>query len=666
MEHHAELSGRKTEDGTADRNRKNDLRFLLLVTLITAIAYGISIPKLSFYGDDWIYVYNYHLAGAKSFTLFTQSDRPYSAWIYVLTSALFGESPLGYHLYVLVMRWLSVILFRKVLINSFGNSRTVDTAALLFAVYPGFQQQPVAVEFVMHFTSLVLALLSIRLSQAAFFMPRIRRLPVIVISLAAGLAAIFTCEYFIGLELTRPLFLYYAIRRNSGEETRYQTKDFLKYLIPYGFVTAFFFIWRIFIFSFRTYQPKLLNALQEDPVRGVLTLCKKVFADLWTVFFKAYRLTFARPSVPLKTALMILLPAAVAGLLFFILNRHEEDETPERHMLLLGIVLTLLSGIPFWGTFLDVTVTFPWDRSTLSFSPGAAVIIAVLMHMALKPAFFCAAAAAITALCTLFQYQNAQVYIREAGKMNDYFWQLSWRAPGLEKGTILASDEIPLDRYSDNDISPVVNWQYAPNHRGLSYDYKYFDLDLREETYYSNPGKAVPVDHTYRTHAFSSSTQKTLGIYYQKNGCLNIVDMQTRSYPGLPGSLKRIAKMSDPGLIITDPGDSAVPPLSIGPEPEHGYCYYFQKASLALQTGDKDAAYGLAQEALRSGLTPVYAPDLAPLLVAFIEAGDFESAEAMISRNEISPSDREYLCSYLQHGLPESDLSANIAGLCGE
>ena len=117
-----------------DLTRNKIIRFLLLTALIVGIAYGICIPKLSFYGDDWIYIYNYHLAGAKSFTQFTQWDRPYSAWIYILTSAAFGEGPLGYHLYVLLMRWLAVFLFWRILTSAFGERRSVDAAALLFAV----------------------------------------------------------------------------------------------------------------------------------------------------------------------------------------------------------------------------------------------------------------------------------------------------------------------------------------------------------------------------------------------------------------------------------------------------------------------------------------------------------------------------------------------------
>ena len=639
-----------------DLTRNRIIRFLLLTALIVGIAYGICIPKLSFYGDDWIYIYNYHLAGAKSFTQFTQWDRPYSAWIYILTSAAFGEGPLGYHLYVLLMRWLAVFLFWRILTSAFGERRTVDAAALLFAVYPGFQQQPIAVEYVMHFTSLFLVLLSIRMMQIAFFLPGKRCIPLLVFSIGCGIAAIFTCEYFVGLELARPLFLYFTIRNHSADEKGKGLRKGAVFLIPYVIACALFLIWRIFIFSFQTYQPKLLDALRTDPVSGMFILVKKIAGDLWTVFFKAYRLILSKPALQHKAVIGSVLIIGAAVFLFFFLQKkdseHTEGLSPDLNMLLMGIAMTLLSGIPFWGTFLDVSVSFPWDRSTLSFSPGAAVVIAAVLHMMLRSGAFYAAVAVITALSTLFHFQNGQIYISEAGKMNDYFWQLAWRVPGLEKGTILASDEIPLDRYSDNDISPVVNWQYAPENRGLSYDYKYFDLDLREETYYADQKTAVSVDHTYRTHSFISNTEKTLGLFYRKNGCLQIIGPLTRKYPDLPDSLARIAEVSDKGLIHTDTRTNAVPPLPIGPEPEHGYCYYYQKTSLAQQTGDSIAAYSYASEVLDSGLRPVYAPDLAPVVLALIEVQDYSGADTLLGRCEIGSADRTFLCSYWEFSLP--------------
>ena len=633
------------------------LSFLILITIVLGLAYGICIPRLSFYGDDWIYVYNYHLAGAKSFTWFTQWDRPYSAWIYVLTSALFGEAPIGYHLYVFVMRWLSVVLFWRILKETFRESRIADTAALLFAVYPGFQQQPIAVEYVMHFTSLVLVLLSVFLMQKAFFMKGMKAAVIYLISLIAGLTAIFTCEYFVGLELARPLFMILMLR---GRGIRPQKKKTLLYMIPYAAAAAFFFIWRIFIFSFQTYEAKLVTALRADFLNGIKLLVLKVIRDLITALPSAYRMIFSRPA-GISLMLTILTIVLTAGGTFFHLQWSRRTEQPSRpaEMLLLGTAVLLLSGIPFWGTFIDVTTDFPWDRPLLSFSPGAAILIAVLLHLAFRPVFFRFAAALITALCVLFHIRNGEIYIGEAAKMNDYFWQLAWRVPGLEKGTILVSDEIPLDRYSDNDLSPVVNWQYAPESTGLRYDYKYFDLDLREGFYYTDPNVPVPVDHTYRTHAFTSSTEKTLGIFYKKSGCLQIIDQGNTRYPGLPESLIRTAPISDPGLIISE-GETHQPPAAIGREPEHGYCYYFQKTSLSLQAGEKGAAYENALATVNKGLRPVFSPDLAPVVLALLEAGDVEHAEEMLARTPAGSGDLNYLCGYWKQNISEADASESL------
>ena len=112
------------------------ISFLILSILVVVLAYSIGVSQLKFYGDDWIYIYNYHIAGPGSFDLFQRTDRPHSAWVYLLTTFLFGETPLAYHLFLLLLRWLAVYLFRQVLTKAFGKHRSVDAAALLFAVYP--------------------------------------------------------------------------------------------------------------------------------------------------------------------------------------------------------------------------------------------------------------------------------------------------------------------------------------------------------------------------------------------------------------------------------------------------------------------------------------------------------------------------------------------------
>lgn len=643
----------------------HNLLYIGLLTIVVCISYGIGISRLSFYGDDWIYIYNYHIAGSGSFGQFVQTDRPFSAWIYVLTSALFGESVTGYHIYVLIFRWLSALLFWRILSDSFPNQRFAQTASLLFATYPGFQQQPIAVEFVMHFTSLFFVELSLRLMQIAFFQTSRRKIPLLTLSLITAGLGIFTCEYFLGLELTRPFFLYFTVQKKNTKNKGISWKSTGLTLIPFFLTTCFYFFWRIFIFSFTTYEPKLINAVKENLLTGIKLLLTKAAQDIITVLPRAYRMIFSRPAnISLPVCIMILAVIGLTAFVFFYRSVHTDETNPGKgehfHMLILGTALLLFSGIPYWGTFLDVSTEFPWDRSTLSFSPGAAVILASVLDMAFTPVFYCAAAAALTAFSSLFHVQNAQVYINESEKMNDYFWQLAWRAPGLEPGTILASEDIPLDRTSDNDLSPIVNWQYAPEQKGLHYSYKYFDLHLREGFYYTDPGIRVPVDHIYRSHQFHSNTDKTLGLFYKKNGCLQIADEATAGYPDMPESLIRISSLSDQNLIITDTASPAKPPAAIGKEPEHGYCYYFQKTALAQQMNDPEKAYSYAMSVLSSDLRPVYAPDLAPVVSAFLQAGDIQNAESLVASISISNEDMDYLCSYWKNTVPGMDENEDL------
>ena len=86
------------------KEKRVGLTFPAALVIVTALTYGIPVLLgwFGFYGDDWIYVYNNRLAGPGSFADFVRWDRPYSAWIYSLTGAVFGDAVLPYHLLILL------------------------------------------------------------------------------------------------------------------------------------------------------------------------------------------------------------------------------------------------------------------------------------------------------------------------------------------------------------------------------------------------------------------------------------------------------------------------------------------------------------------------------------------------------------------------------------
>ena len=72
-----------------------------------------------------------------------------------LTTGLFKFNPLGYHLLAFFLRFVGVVLFYQILKEIWPNKKAfIFFASSIFAVYPGFLQQPIALIYCHHFSVL--------------------------------------------------------------------------------------------------------------------------------------------------------------------------------------------------------------------------------------------------------------------------------------------------------------------------------------------------------------------------------------------------------------------------------------------------------------------------------------------------------------------------------
>jgi len=661
---------------TRTQTRTHPFSLPVIFTAAVLVAYGLPIflGWFSFYGDDWIYIYNYHLAGSLSFPEFVAWDRPHSAWIYMAASALFGENVLPYHLLLLAQRWISVFLFWKILELVWpASNRLISWAVLLFAIYPGFKQQPIAVQYILHFASLDLCLFSIwcMLKSAAAETVQKRFATVLtILGVAAALLAHFSCEYFIGLEFVRPLLLLFFLRNSMKRNA--PLRQALTRWLPYLASLIVFLVWRIFIFSFQTYQPKLIGKFTDEPINAIMEMARKVFTDLVTVTISVWRKAVNLPSGLNNQLIWGLLVAGFFLLAVWLLNQRDQTvefhqktscwDQPETQMFVTGVIALLAAGIPFWITMINIELNFPWDRPSISFSPGIALLFSVVISWLFKPWFQTVAVALLAVVAIGSHFTNALVYRDEARKMNDYFWQLTWRAPQLTPGTILVSENIPLDRYSDNDLTPVVNWQYAPELKGYTYQYKYFDLDLRAETFFNPVQADQPITHDYRSHHFESDSNHVLALYYKKDGCLWVIGADEKNYPNLPQNIADLAELSNPDLILAS-AEQVQPPAPIGAEPAADYCYYFQKINLAFQQGDPAAALESAEQAYRAELQPEDPLDQLPQIEAFALAGEWEKALELSGSITAKADYQPFFCERISALSTETDPAAQEAFL---
>jgi hypothetical protein len=344
-------------------------------------------------------------------------DRPVSGLFYAAVTLALGENIWLYHILLLALRWLSGLLLWKILRLVWPEcNRAAAIAAILFVIYPGFRQNPVALEFILHLAVLDLFLLSMLAMLSAVSRPN---KPVLWLLLSLVTAAgPFFLEYFVGLEILRPIFLWLLTRRQGLSGKKQWSKIFSAWL-PALVVVQAFLAWRVLIFSFRTYQPVLLDQLRANPLDGLLHLGSRIVGDLWTAFAGAWQLVFQFPQNSRWLLQDFLLIVGCAGVIFVLFTQIKDPPSPTGEdrstghwgelLLGLGLVAMLAGGAVFWITGIEISVEFPWDRSTLSLMLGASLVGVGLLEMLAAPRYRLFLAAVLIGLAAGAHYQNAQV-----------------------------------------------------------------------------------------------------------------------------------------------------------------------------------------------------------------------------------------------------------------
>src|SRR5512139_788475 len=118
----------------------------LLVLVI--LGFGLLIPWIGFYQDDWYLVWYSHIYGPQFFIGFFSRMRPLLAGIYMLTTELVGISATNWQVFALLTRWLTVLAAWWSLLMIWPKyTRQVTWIAFLFAVYPAFKQHWISVVY---------------------------------------------------------------------------------------------------------------------------------------------------------------------------------------------------------------------------------------------------------------------------------------------------------------------------------------------------------------------------------------------------------------------------------------------------------------------------------------------------------------------------------------
>jgi len=590
----------------------------LILLILCILAYGLLIPTLGYYWDDLPYAWINHMYGPAGYPDFVALDRPYSAWIFMGLTAIWGQDPIGYHISSLLLFWLCACLFWALMRLIWPTyAKEALWASMLFAIYPGFLGQPNAIIYNHHFTAMALYLFSLLgMVKAVQNFNKTASLWRIfawhVPSVLALSLSQFSIEYFLGWEAVRPIIIWIVLQEKTPD-FRQKIKNVVLHLAPYWAATIGFLFWRVVIFEFPTYQP--LGGGETDLISR--SFLRTILEEIVDVVIVVWRRAFPQTSSGQYSFTFWLLYLAVtiisAGFVFVVqlfYQRHMSAETDLKHKfglptLLIALIGIFFAGWPFWLSGLSVRIEGPFfSRFTMAYIPWVALLITVCLYSISSirirgiKTLQLALIALLVGGSTGWHLWNTNLYRNDWFEVQRYFQQMVRRIPDLEPGTTLIINDMPfLNLYSDNSMTTVLNWTYSPENTSREMDYMMYYLSVRLGRGLTELEPGLPIEQPYRSLHFSGSTDQLLVVYYSPPGCLRVLD---ENHPGripstFPQEMMAALPLSKLSMIITDPLKQAEPPEHLFDlEPAESWCRYFEEADLASQQGDwaKVAALG--------------------------------------------------------------------------
>jgi len=117
------------------------------------------------------------------------------------------------------------------------------------------------------------------------------------------------------------------------------------------------------------------------------------------------------------------------------------------------------------------------------------------------------------------------------------------------------------------------------------------------------------------------------------SSCLHVIDGRLPVYSETESQLVRqVGEYSHIDRVIPT-GTAPTPPASIfGTEPAHGWCYYYQKASLARQKGDWAEIGRLYDQVHELGLETNDKSEMIPFLEGLVNLGRYEDARTLFHK----------------------------------
>ena len=634
---------------------------------VCVLAYGLLIPKLGFYQDDWHFIYYAYTRGAAGLTELLNFDgHPLAAPLYIASFNLLGFDPIKWQIYSLFLRWVAVAAFWLVLHRTWPDHRRATfTAAAIYIIYPLYTMQSMTVVYFEVWISHFLLAASFLLTIEAIKQPR-RFWLFTGLAILLKILQTFSSEYTWGMEIGRPVLIWLSLPILENENIRQRLVRTIKIFSPYLALFLVALIWRGFFYQspiLTRSDPHLLDAILANPITGIRNLVFNAIPDMWLILVSAWSRTIT-PDIfflgkPINVQILGLMLVSLIVLVFYLSKLDfsaplkAQTETPWlRDAFVFAAVILVFGMLPVYaaGYFIILKLE-PWNgRFVLGSMPGVALLTTLFIEKLFETnRKRLLIAALIISLGIGWQVRISNNFRWAWSAEVNLFRQLLLRAPDISPGTTILSNREFLGLMGDYPTAFALNSIYAfPGNQGSKTAKTWlFLIDSNFGGQTEGLAKGLPLSETKHSTTFTGNSLDSLVIYYEPDlgQCLWIITPANASIPIVPDSLQEISKLSNLSSIRTDASPSPFLQNISKIEPDD-WCAYYQRGSLEHQKENWAKAIDQWDQASNKELQPANGFEYLPFIASYAQAGNWEQALELSRRAEKSSKGMEaILCA---------------------
>lgn len=629
------------------KKRLPEIFFLLL---ISAIAYLPQIGNLTYYKDDWYYIYDGILGGAKIFHEMFRIDRPARGFFFEWYYAVFGPNPLPWHLGVFVWRALTAIGALWIFSLLWKENRKFNfIAALLFVLYPGYFWWISAIEYQPMIASLALQVFSIAFTLKSIQTNRkVEKVTYLLGAILTGWGYIALVDYAIGMEVFRFLAVFVLVTQNSVEVFWKKIIASFRALSWSLLAPAGFTLWRVLIFDNQRQATDIGAQFGEflgNPVATGLSWLLQAYNSLLNLAILAWIGQFPRYllGMRLRDLVMAVVLAISAGVLTALASKlfrgehaqGDEATAATKDALMLGGIGMVLGIAPviMANRYINLDI---FSHYALPASLASAVFLTGLIYSWSSRSMQNIMFITVVVFAVLAHFGIAANAVNEERAIEKFWWQVNWRVPALKPGTLLVIN-YPAGNIGDdgNGVVEAPNVMYfsQPSNE-VPVRYPVAALTFSDSILQDVMAGSANGEWVYRSHVISYDYANTLVLSQPTpTSCVHVLDSRHLLLSeNDPGSLALAASASDIENVLADAEPITPPGFAFGSEPERGWCYYFEKAELALQRGAWEETVSLGNQAIDLSYAPEDRVEWLPFLYANAIAGNADWLEQIAKR----------------------------------